>query len=103
MNTLIEAGASLDAVNASNVSALMSACLFGHETTALVLLDQGAKTNIEHTTWKRSALHYAALGGHPGIVAALTQRGCDCTKDREGFLPKELAAELDYEHLLILL
>jgi ankyrin repeat protein len=61
----------VDATNASNETALMLACLRGHQALAQQLVARGAALN--RSGW--TPLHYAASGPEPRLVAWLLDQG----------------------------
>jgi ankyrin repeat protein len=55
--------------NAQGESVLMLVCLKGHQELAEKLIQKGADVN--KTGW--APLHYAASGGHPGLISLLLE------------------------------
>lgn len=72
VKALIARRAKLEGVNAVGETALAVAAFNGHDEVAGVLLDAGANPVNVHG-W--SALHYAAMQGHAGLLRALIARG----------------------------
>ena len=74
----VAAGASahLDAQDASGVPPLFLACFMGNAEAASALLAAGASTSLR-TSQGRTAMHYAAQGGHPALLALLLDAGAD--------------------------
>lgn len=58
-------------------TALHFAALKGHESIIRLLLDRGAKVDMQDISYGISPLHIAALEGHEPVVRLLLDRGAD--------------------------
>jgi ankyrin repeat protein len=82
----------------------MVASLFGHLPVVLRLV-KGGDAGVEISSpLGRTPLHYAALGGHAEVVAALRQAGARAeVLDIGGRSALDLASEIDAEDVMQLL
>ena len=79
--------------NKDGCTALMFAAFVGHVKVAAMLLDHGAKINVESDSNKDSPLTFACRKGHCDVVELLLERNANieyCNK--EGLTPLMLAA-----------
>lgn len=87
VKSLIERGADVNAVSNNNGwTPLMISVAEGHASTAVILLQAGAKPNVANSQG-RSALMFAAWYGNKEIVAMLLKAGADpnlVPNDKEG-------------------
>ena len=63
-------GVKVDAANNKGRTPLIRACLYGHESAVRALLAQGARQELQGQHGE-TALHWAAKGGHAGVVELL--------------------------------
>lgn len=74
-------------------TALMFAALAGHVKVAAMLLDHGAKINVESDSNKDSPLTFACWKGHCDVVELLLERNANIEhRTKEGFTPLMFAA-----------
>ena len=95
---LIDAGASLDAVDAVGTTALFTAAYKGHARVCSLLLARGADVKI-HSRIGYTALHAAAQGGNVSAIEAFVRDGAvldDAANDGQGTL---LALAVQTQHL----
>ena len=76
LQTLLDAGADVNATGDDGETALMAAATRGHSEAAQTLLDAGADVNASADNGE-TALMYAALRGHPDTVQALLDAGAN--------------------------
>lgn len=88
---LIEQGGDVNAVNNCNMSSLCVSALMGHEPVVMRILEAKPDLCIAESTTKRTALHFAAMGGNESIVSALLQHGAKDCQDAEGKFAKDYA------------
>jgi ankyrin repeat protein len=95
---LLESGANPAIADISDWTPLIKASERGHVETVRCLLDHpsGAAT-INLQTWcGETALLYACLNGHPGVVRVLLEKGADPTiPDSHGWTPMAAAKSRD--------
>jgi ankyrin repeat protein len=89
---LLQSGAQAGHQSREGFTAFMWACMRGHVRVALLLLEhmEGQAQGLEATDtyYGRTALHWAAHGGHAEVVTALLGRGArGDTRDRIGMSP----------------
>ena len=75
-------------------SALMHACVEGHESCVKVLLDAGADIDMqdseaEDCTIGKTALMHTVIGGHESCVQVLLDAGADTEVRDDGYWQKE--------------
>lgn len=82
---MLAAGVKGSVVDENGVSALMMAAMAGSTDTCKVLLDGNAEVNYQEPNAMRSALMFAAQGGHSAVVELLVKSSGDLSKvDSEG-------------------
>eukprot|EP00053_Salpingoeca_punica_P015883 m.147298 g.147298 ORF g.147298 m.147298 type:complete len:284 (-) comp16825_c3_seq5:1322-2173(-) len=80
----------VDAQDEDGMSLLSWACDRGLESTAQLLLDNGADINIRDIS-EQTPLHYAAACDYAGLVRLLLQRGADATLvDEDGLRAEQV-------------
>ena len=97
---LLNTGANFETRCLQNRTPLMLAALGGHEEVVCMMLKAGAgftkhcnKPPPSIVSWKSTALHYAASGGHLGVVSTLLDAGFDKEqRDEAGLTPVEISA-----------
>ncbi|CAB1120608.1 unnamed protein product [Ectocarpus sp. CCAP 1310/34] len=102
---LVNAGALVDSRDHFNATPLMLAALGGHEHVVHCLLYAGAgapnRYNCQgrcHAELRSTALHYAAEGGHVGVIIALLSAGfCNGQPDETGVTAAEISARVGHE------
>ena len=96
---LLNTGANFETRCVQNRTPLMLAALGGHEEVVCMMLKAGAGV-VKHcnklppsiSSWKSTALHYAASGGHLGVVSTLLDAGFDKEqRDEAGLTPVEIS------------
>ncbi len=97
--------ACLDPVNEFGASPLILAAKNGDAETVDLLLNLGASPNIVTHKDKYSALHFAVLDHHLGVITALacSQEANFCLRDQYGFSALDLAVRLNHEKSVIAL
>jgi ankyrin repeat protein len=101
---LVEKGANVDATNTLGRTPLIMSATEGYFELAKIFLDNNADTSIKDDSYKRTALHFAALNGHLNIVDALLKKGMDVDeKDRAGKTPLDYANNYGHEKVAKLL
>lgn len=91
VRALFAAGASVNALNLNEASALALACNQGGEACALALLSLGADPNLADDDGRTPAM-YAAEEGEAASLGALIQAGADLSlRDWEGMSALDLA------------
>lgn len=91
---LEQPGIDVNGLNNAGESPLMMAALKGNVSGAQMLLERGAKVN--QPGW--SALHYAATGPEPKLVALLLERGAEINAaSPNGTTPLMMAAQYGSE------
>ncbi|XP_078671071.1 uncharacterized protein LOC144911136 [Branchiostoma floridae x Branchiostoma belcheri] len=91
--TLVKAGADVNATDELGQTSLASACIKDCKKTAKLLLDRGADPNIAGDKG-RTPVWLAAARGHTEIVSILTQAGADLDKAGDmGWTPLWVAAQ----------
>jgi len=88
---LIRQGGDVNAVNNHNVSSLCVSALMGHEPVVMCILEAKPDITIAESTSKRTALHFAAMGGNESIVSALLRHGAEDYPDAEGKFARDYA------------
>ena len=79
VRNLIKIGAFINAQNNSGTTALMNAARRGHINMVKMLLQEGAKVNLQTTTTGLTALTYTAYHGHTDVIKVLLEAGADST------------------------
>ena len=98
MRLLVDAGASLDTINAEGDTALILAASEGHARICSLLIARGADVKA-HSHVGYTALHDAAADGHVAVIEALVRGGAelDETANVSQFTP--LAIAVQKQHL----
>jgi ankyrin repeat protein len=92
VNSLIVAGAAVDAVDANGNTPLDEAVLHGQGDTVRVLLAHGADARRVHSESGRGPLHEASIKGFAALAQPLVDAGAGLAqKDRSGQTPLDLA------------
>ena len=88
---LLQAGAHANATEKTGWCALHRASLHGGTQVVPILLRYNAEVNAR-TTFRRTALMFAAMGGHTDIMMLLLKAGADpALEDREKFTARRHA------------
>lgn len=103
IETLIETGTNINAIDENDLTALHYAALEGNRSIAQLLVDKGADINAQNREgW--TPLHYAVLHGKKEIVELLVACGVDMNiKDKNGKMPLYVAMEERNEDIAVLL
>jgi ankyrin repeat protein len=84
---------------------LVVAAEHGQLGVARLLVQRGANINAQVRYWRRTALHYAAYGGHEEVVAFLLEKGAQAsTRDDKNVTPLMWACDnghLDVVRMLV--
>ena len=101
---LVEAGAGVCVSDSQRYTCLIMASASGHTETVRYLV--GLKdVDVNHTNCGHTALHFAVMRNHPGVVEVLFEAGADIeVKDEEGSSPLLLACttgHLDIVKMLV--
>ena len=90
---LLERRSDVEHRNKDGCTALIMAAFAGHVKVAAMLLDHGAKTNVESDSNKDSPLTFACQNGHCDVVELLLKRNANIEyRNKEGLTPLMLAA-----------
>ena len=90
---LLERMSDVEHRNKDGCTALIMAALAGHVKVAAMLLDRGAKINVESESNKDSPLTFACGKGHCDVVELLLERNANIEyHNKEGLTPLMLAA-----------
>ena len=90
---LLKQNANVEHRTKDGCTALMFACLAGHERVADKLLDHKAEINVESDSNKDSPLTFACWKGHSEVVDLLLKRNANIEhRTKEGFSPLMFAA-----------
>ena len=89
---LVEKGADVNVTNILGRTPLIMSAVYGWHEPVKILLNGGARTDVKDKNYQRTALHFAALNGHLGIVAELLKKDIDVNaKDADGKTPLDYA------------
>jgi ankyrin repeat protein len=77
VQSLLRAGADVNAVDERGWPAILRAAYFGHGAIVRALLESGASPDSRETHEGGTALHFAARQNHPDTVRALLDAGAD--------------------------
>lgn len=100
VQTLLAAGAAVNAKERSGATALMLAAFRGHTDTVQALLHAGADVDIRERN-NATALMLAVSNGHTDVVRALLARGADVNaKNRAGWTALMIAARGGYAEIV---
>lgn len=94
---LLDKGADVAIVDNDGYTALLYAIKSGNTALAKSLLDHGANVGDRDRHSRRSALHLAAIKGHPDMVRLLLERGAD-VKATDSLGETPLAYARQYGH-----
>jgi len=101
---LVEKGANVNAANTLGRTPLILCAISGYVELSQIFLKSGADTTIKESNYQRTALHFAALNGHPDIVAALLKKGAEVNEtDGSGKTALDLANRYAHERVAKLL
>ncbi len=101
---LVEKGSNVDATNTLGRTPLIISATEGYTELAKIFLDHNADIHIKDDSYKRTALHFAALNGHLKIVEELLKKGADPNeKDGAGKTPLDYANRYGHEKVAKLL
>ncbi len=85
IDTLIKAGATVDLRSGDGVTPLMYTAKFGDLRSVRILLEAGAKINLQDSLLGWSALHYAAVNGKGDVYKVLLSAGTNTNlSDNQG-------------------
>jgi len=74
IDELLNSKADVNAKDSSGCTPLDWSALKGLRDAVILLLNNGADVNICDGIYNRTALHYAAFGGHCGVIEELLNR-----------------------------
>eukprot|EP00752_Nemacystus_decipiens_P008066 g7210.t1 len=91
---LVPKGADKDARDERGVTPLMLTAQHGHLSAAKTLLASGASFRFQGWDDPHSALEWAAMGGHVGVLQAFLDHGADVnSRNHDGDTPLDLATK----------
>ena len=103
LQTLLDMGADINAVDYSSKTALYTAVQWGNVNCIKILLQRGANPNIPNERG-RTPLHLATLNDSADLIALLLANGSDTSAgDEEGVTPLDVARRRQKLHIIALM
>ena len=94
VRSMLDAGVDIDTGNRYGATALFFAAEKGHLELVRLLVDRGARVDIEDSFYRNTAINRAMQGGHPDVIGFLLSRGTPGADGALGFAVSTGDAEL---------